>query len=166
MLHAAFGLTPACDDYAEMVERFLAHYAENICLGTRIFDGMTELLDDLDRACVPWGIVTNKHSRYTTPLVAALGLAHRACCVISGDSAARPKPAADPLFLACERSGLDPRRCIYAGDDLRDVVAGREAGMVTVAVRWGYLGDALPIDEWGADAVISHPGELRGMLGP
>lgn len=165
MLRAAFGLTPEHPAYAALAQRFLACYAESLCIHTRLFDGMPALLDTLDAAAIPWGIVTNKQSRFTEPLVAALQLDGRACCVISGDSAARPKPAADPLLLACERAGLAPQGCLYVGDDPRDVIAGRAAGMRTVAVSYGYLGVDSPIDAWGADTIINSPAELARLLG-
>ena len=71
----------------------------------------------------------------------------------------------DPLLLCASRLGLDPAQCVYVGDDLRDVQAGRAAGMRTVAVRWGYLGEGEAIDAWQADHVISHPSELLALLG-
>jgi 2-phosphoglycolate phosphatase len=164
MLRAAFSLSPDDIGYASMVERFLRHYEAALCVDTRLFEGMHELLDDLDSSGIPWGIVTNKQSRYTVPLVAALGLDRRACCIVSGDTAARPKPAPDPLHYACQAAGLNAARTLYVGDDLRDIVAGREAGMPTVAAAWGYIGVDGPIDGWGADHVSEHPLELRALL--
>lgn len=165
MLRAAFGINPEHPSYSDMVARFLAKYASRICVDTRIFDGMEALLDTLESNSIPWGIVTNKQSRFTEPLVTALQLHKRACCIVSGDSAARPKPAADPLLLACQQAKLDPTRCIYVGDDLRDIVAGRAAGMKTVAAAYGYLGEDLPIESWQADAIIHAPTELREIVG-
>lgn len=165
MLWCAFGITPEHRDYAALSERFLAHYADNICVATRLFDDMHALLDALDTAAIRWGIVTNKRKRYTDALIAALDLQHRACCVISGDSAARPKPAPDPLLLACAQTGLTAARCVYVGDDLRDIQAGRSAGMTTVAAAYGYLGEGAPVTEWQADHIIQSPTELMRVLG-
>lgn len=165
MLLAAFGLRPADDDYVHMAERFLSHYANHLCIETRLFEGMPELLDALDAASIPWGIVTNKQSRFTNPLVSALGLDGRAGCVISGDSAARPKPAPDPLLLGCLRAGILPQRCIYVGDDLRDIVAGKAAEMQTIAAAYGYLGVDDPIESWGADMIAHSPAELAKQIG-
>lgn len=165
MIRAAFGLGPQDEGYAPLAEAFLAHYARALCVHTRLFDGMAELLERLDAAGIAWGIVTNKQSRFTDPLVEALGLHRRARCVISGDSAPRPKPAPDPLLLACQRATVDPRDGLYVGDDERDVIAGKAAGMGTVAVTYGYLGVDVPIERWGADTIINHPGELVGLAG-
>ncbi|AUN94582.1 HAD family hydrolase [Pseudazoarcus pumilus] len=165
MLRAAFDLHPEGDAYPDMVARFLVHYASALCVHTRLFDGMAELLDTLDANAIPWGIVTNKQARFTLPLVAALGLDTRACCVVSGDTTARPKPAPDPLLHACTQAHLDPARTLYVGDDLRDIDAGRAAGMPTVAAAWGYLGDEGPVTAWQADHVIGTPAELRPLVG-
>lgn len=165
MLQAAFDLGPDDPRYTSLAEQFLELYAERLCHQTTLFDGMEELLRTLEHASIKWGIVTNKRMRYTDPLIAALSLHERACCVISGDSAARPKPAPDPLLLACERASLTPARCIYVGDDLRDIEAGRAAGMATVAAAYGYLGDGPAIEHWQADAIIRSPTELLQLMG-
>ena len=165
MLGAGLGIHPEDTDYPGMAERFLDIYAENLCVHTCLFDGMQDLLDALETAHINWGIVTNKRSRFTDPLVIALDLAHRACCVISGDSAPRPKPAPDPLLLACERACLEPHTCVYVGDDLRDIQAGQAAGMRTIAAAYGYLGNDGPIELWNADAIIRSPRELLPLVG-
>lgn len=165
MIRAAFGLNPQDEGYDALASAFLAYYAGALCEHTRLFDGMAELLERLERADLAWGIVTNKHSRFTDPLVMALELHRRARCVISGDTAARPKPAPDPLLLACERAGVSPHQCLYVGDDERDVIAGKAAGMRTVAVRYGYLGVDAPIEQWDADFIIDQPGELISLAG-
>ena len=115
-----------------------------------------------------WGIVTNKATRYTQPIVAGLAALAPAEVVISGDTLPRAKPHPDPLLEAARRAGIAPERCIYVGDDLRDVQAGRAAGMATLVAAWGYLGDASQvgeIHEWQADAVLHQPGALLKWLG-
>lgn len=164
MLHAAFGLMPGDAPYAALSERFLSHYEHHLCVETRLFDQMPEVLDALDNQDIKWGIVTNKRSRYTHPLIAALGLAKRAACVISGDSTPHPKPAPGSLLHACALAGVRPEQCIYVGDDLRDIQAGRAACMKTVAAAYGYLGLDTPIERWNADAIIQSPDELLKLL--
>lgn len=165
MLWAAFGIRPDEPDYDELSARFLELYEQNLCVETRLFDEMHDLLSSLERHAIKWGIVTNKRARFTDPLVAALDLHHRACCVVSGDSAPRPKPAPDPLLLACKISGVEPSRCIYVGDDLRDIQSGRSAGMRTVAAAYGYLGVDSPVSDWAADHTIDSPRDLIRLLG-
>lgn len=164
MLHAAFGLSPHEPAYAGLSERFLDHYEQHLCIDTYLFAGIDELLATLDARAIKWGVVTNKRSRYTAPLIEALGLARRAACVISGDSTPRAKPAPDPLLRACELAGVRPEQCVYVGDDLRDIQAGKAARMKTVAAAYGYLGIETPIEHWNADAIIQSPGELLALV--
>jgi N-acetyl-D-muramate 6-phosphate phosphatase len=114
---------------------------------------------------IPWGIVTNKAERFTHPLVVALGLHLGAAAVVCGDTTPHAKPHPAPLLEAARRVGLAPEACAYVGDDLRDVQAGRAAGMTTVAAAWGYLGLGEPIGAWGADHLIESPAELLNLLG-
>lgn len=164
LLGIGFDLAPGDDGYAELHQRFLTYYGDSFCVATRLFEGMAELLESLEAQSIKWGVVTNKTSRYTLPVMAALGLVRRAACIVSGDSSPRPKPAPDPLLLASAIAGADPARCLYVGDDLRDMQAARTAGMGAIAAAWGYLGDGLPLAEWGADAIIRSPAHLAGLL--
>ena len=163
MLHAGYGLRPDDPDYPALAERFLALYAQRLCEGTRLFDGMPELLASLEQRGIAWGIVTNKPQRFTLPLVDALGLAQRSVATISGDSAARPKPAPDTLFLAAERAGVAPADCLYVGDDLRDIQAAKAAGMRSVAAAWGYIGAGPAIETWAADHIADTPIDITGL---
>ncbi len=164
MLHAGLGIERNDPRFGEMRERFLEHYANALCVDTVLFPGMDDLLAELEANNLPWGIVTNKLARYTTPLVARLQLDRRAGCVLSGDSAAQPKPAPDLLLLAAQQIDRDPASCLYVGDDLRDIQAGLAAGMCTIAVRYGYLGSGLPPEQWGADHLVDHPREIAELL--
>jgi phosphoglycolate phosphatase len=160
MVLRAFGLTPEDDAYASMRDEFLQRYEARMTRETLVFDGMHRVLAALEAARVPWGIVTNKATRYTVPLVAALGLAPRAATVVCGDTTPHPKPHPEPLREAARRLGLPAEECVYVGDDERDVIAGRAAGMATVAVHWGYLGEGAAIEGWGADQRAATPPDL------
>lgn len=107
--------------------------------------------------------MTNKPGFLTDDLLVRIGWAPRAAAVVSGDTLPVKKPDPAPVLLACERAGLDPSRCLFVGDDRRDVLAGAAAGLYTVAVRWGYLDGGDP-SEWNADLVVDHPSELTGRL--
>ncbi len=163
LLGVGLDVTPEHPDYAAMRDEFLAHYEANLCRETQLFPGMAELLDELERRGLKWGIVTNKAERYTHPLLKLLGVDHRAACVIGGDTTGKTKPDPAPLFAATNRMGIAPRHCIYVGDDRRDVQAGRAAGMKTIVVKFGYLHGNDP-EAWEADAMIDTPGELLQHL--
>src|SRR5262245_61974508 len=165
MLSVALGIGPGEADYETLREEYLAAYEARMTRDTHVFESLWPGLDALDQAGVPWGIVTNKASRFALPVVAAMGLSERAGVVVCGDTTARAKPYPDPLLEAARRIGRPAERCVYIGDDLRDVQAGQAAAMATVAVGWGYLGDGAGIGEWGADHVIERPAELLQLLG-
>lgn len=166
MLRVALGTTPEDADFEALKDEYLAIYATRLTRLTRVFDAMAPVLDALDAAALPWGIVTNKHSRFAEPVVAGTGLATRSWVLVCGDTTARAKPFPDPLLEAARRLAVDPAHCLYVGDDLRDIQAGRAAGMGTVAAAWGYLGDGEPIEAWGADHLARTPAELLEVLQP
>jgi phosphoglycolate phosphatase len=164
LLKAGFGLTPESEGYNALRDRFLDLYAENLCVETRLFDGIPELLVKIRARKLPWGIVTNKGKRFTEPLLRHLAVDNLAACVVSGDSTPHIKPHPEPLLLAASLLKLPPADCIYVGDDLRDVQATRAAGMRVVVAGWGYLGEGGDPRAWGADAVAALPREVLNFL--
>jgi phosphoglycolate phosphatase len=146
-----------------LVPRYLDLYQSMLAEHTRPFDGVDALLDTLETQRIAWGVVTNKPGFLTDQVLAQIGWTTRACAVVSGDTLAVKKPDPAPVLLACERAGLDPARCLFVGDDRRDVQAGHAAGLYTVAVSWGYLDGGDP-RQWGADAVIDHADELAAWI--
>ena len=163
LLRAGFGLSPEDPGYLAMRNAFLDRYGENVCVDTRLFPGMTEVLRELVRRQVAWGIVTNKSSRFTPRIVEALQVAP--ACIVCGDSTPHLKPHPAPLFLAADQLKLPPPKCFYVGDDLRDVQAARAAGMRPIAVEWGYHSpDNGDPRDWDADAVIAEPKDLLKLL--
>ncbi len=162
MIGASFGLKPEDEGFDELRTAFLDAYAASIAVESRLFDGMDVLLASLSEKSIAWGIVTNKAGRFTHLLVPELNLQH-AGCVIAGDTTPYSKPHPEPLLEAARRLGLPPEQCWYVGDDLRDIQAGRAAGMTTIAAAWGYCGHQEPV-EWLADAIAASPLELLALL--
>jgi phosphoglycolate phosphatase len=163
LVHAGFGVKPGDSEYASLRESFLELYAERPCVETRLFPGIAELLGELARRSILWGLVTNKATRFTERIVSALGLAPD--CVVCGDSTPHLKPHPAPMLLAAQTLQLAPAQCCYLGDDLRDIQAAHAAGMRAVAVSWGYHHpESGRPESWQADAVISHPRDLIALL--
>lgn len=162
LIGAAFNLHPGDDGYEELRVSFLDNYATALAVKTHLFDGISTLLDELLKKGVQWGIVTNKAARFTDLLVPQIGL-HGAHCVISGDTTPHSKPHPAPLLEAAHRLSIPPQTCWYVGDDLRDVQAGKAAGMTTVAAAWGYCGNLEPTG-WDADAIAIHPLDILKLL--
>jgi phosphoglycolate phosphatase len=143
---------------------FLGRYEAAMCVHTRLFEGMAELLDGLDARGIAWGVVSNKVERYVRPILADLGVLHRSISTVGGDTTAHAKPHPEPLLHAARLARVDPLRCVYIGDDERDIEAGRAAGMVTVAAGYGFCGDARPPRLWGADHLVETPQALVTLL--
>jgi phosphoglycolate phosphatase len=164
LIGRAFGMTPADAEFEALRQEFFREYEGALCVESALFPAMDDALTAIERRGVRWGVVTNKMARFTDPLVRALGLWDRAAVVVSGDTTAKPKPDPAPLLHALAATGTDAQAALYVGDDLRDIQAGRAAGMRTVAVSYGYLGDGPHYEQWGADYIVHAPAELLALL--
>lgn len=164
MIGIAFGYGPDHPEFEALRQEFFANYEACLTERTRAFDGIAELIGALQAGGKRWGVVTNKSERFALPLTSAMSLFDAAATVIGGDTTPHAKPHPEPLLEAARRLGLAPEACLYVGDDERDIVAGRAAGMPTVAATYGYLGALGDVSAWGADAVINNPLELLNFF--
>jgi len=164
LLKIGFGIEPGQSGYETLRDEFLDIYEENLARNSRLFPGVSTLLEQIEQRGLRWGIVTNKSERFTFPLLRALALIERAACIICGDTTPNPKPHPAPLLAAAKKLGIPAPQCIYVGDDVRDVQAGHAAGMPVVVARYGYLGNGIPPEQWGADGFIDAPADLLGVL--
>ena len=164
MISIAFGMGPEDGRYDALRDEFFSNYESRMTELTYAFDGVVDLVRDLERLGLKWGVVTNKAERFTMPLTRSMALFDRAGTIVAGDTTPHSKPHPAPLLEAARQLGLEPERCLYVGDDERDIIAGRAAGMATVAAAYGYLGSVGMTIEWNADATISSPKELLQLL--
>ena len=164
LLNRGMGITTEHAEYAALRETFLSNYEGCLARNTTLFDGVLPLLDEMEARGLAWGIVTNKHARFTAPLVKALGLVPRSRVVVSGDTTPHAKPHPAPLLHAAEQLGIEPARCVYVGDDLRDVEAGNAAGMATIVAGYGYMGTGGDARRWPATGWIDTPLDLLDWL--
>ncbi len=162
LIGAGFGIDPTHADYEAMKQEFLEQYESKLARHSRLFDEVPELLQQLEQRGLRWGVVTNKHARFTLPLIPQIGLQH-AACVISGDSTPHAKPHPAPLLAAAQALNLPPQACWYVGDDLRDIQAGQAAGMLSLAAAWGYCGASAP-RTWSAQGILASPLTLLDWL--
>lgn len=144
--------------------RYLDRYSRRLAVETRLFPHLDTLLDELEAAAVPWGVVTNKPRHLTDPLMAALGLHLRSACTVSGDTLPERKPHPRPILFALAKMAASPAASIYVGDARRDIESGRAAGARTVAVRYGYVEPGQDPATWGADHVVDTPLDLVALL--
>lgn len=164
LLRLGFNIEPDAAQFPALRDAFLTYYSAHICDYTRLFAGMAELVATLEQRGLPWGIVTNKPHRFTLPLMQALGYAERAACLISGDTCARAKPYPDPLLEASTVLGIAPQRCLYLGDDKRDMEAAQAAGMRGIIARYGYIDAQTNPDEWHATGDADSPLALLNYI--
>lgn len=163
LLELAFGTAQSEQDRQRRTARFLDHYRDNLCRHSAPFPGMYRVLDAMETRATPWGIVTNKPERFTTPLLAKLSFG-RPAVVISGDTLSVSKPHPDPLLEAARLTGVEPDNCVYIGDAERDIQAGKAAGMKTGAALWGYIADSEATKTWRADRNLATPLDLHRWL--
>lgn len=164
MLAVAFGLKPEDAGFENLREEFFINYEACMTQRTFAFEGVAELIEKITQAGLKWGVVTNKAERFTLPLTRALALFDTAQAIVSGDTTPHSKPHPAPLIEAARRLGVAAERCVYVGDDERDISAGRAAGMPTVAAAYGYLGASAQTTGWNADATIVSPTALLKLL--
>ena len=160
LVKLGFDLNPEEPVFSALRDRLLSLYQQHLARETRLFDGMAELLHFIEQHGMNWGVVTNKPAFLTNPLMMALGLSERAACIISGDTTSNKKPHPGPLLHACRMVGSEAPQCLYIGDAQRDVRAGHLAGMHTLVALFGYIGNGETPQDWGADALVTTPGEI------
>ena len=148
----------------QLHQEYLERYADAVCIESKLFPDLDGLLDKLDAGGHPWGVVTNKPRRMTEPLLAGLDLSSRAACTISGDTLAQRKPHPAPLLLASQQIGVPAEKIVYVGDSVRDIEAGRAAGMITIAASYGYITDDDDPGTWDADLIVGDTRELTNYL--
>ena len=164
MLGVAFGIAPGHADFEVLKEEFLKNYEACMTERTYAFEGVAHLIAQLDQAGLKWGVVTNKSERFALPLIRAMSLFNTAQTIVGGDTTPHAKPHPAPLLEAARQISVAPERCVYVGDDERDIIAGRAAGMPTVAAAYGYLGAMPDTAHWNADATIATPAALLTLL--
>jgi phosphoglycolate phosphatase len=143
---------------------FLQEYSDKCFVHTKMIDDMEKLIDHLNNIQISWGIVTNKHSKYVNKILKGLSIDDKVACLITGDMVSEPKPNPEGLLEASKIAGINPSECIYVGDDERDIIAGRNAGMYTVAADFGFIHKEDSADSWHADKVIKKPSELINLI--
>lgn len=163
LLRASLEMHPDHPEYEVCKNQFLQDYESEMTVLTTLFPGVPELLGVLKQNGYSWGIVTNKMEYLAIPIVEHLGL-HMECVVtVGGDTTGHSKPHPEPLLHAAREAGVEPADCIYVGDDERDIVAGKAAGMHTVAAAYGYC-QISEVAAWQADAIAHSPEEVWTII--
>ena len=151
-------------EFRECHQRFLLNYWNILGDQTVLFSGMSEVIQAIESSGRVWGIVTNKPSKMTIPLLKKLNLFDRASCIVSGDTTPHPKPHPAPILKACSIIGHRVHDCIYIGDDQRDINAASAAGMRSIIALYGYMDSDDQPNQWGASYTIEKPSDLITAL--
>ncbi|MFZ5757233.1 MAG: phosphoglycolate phosphatase [Pseudomonadota bacterium] len=161
----AGNVTGVADDdpqLASAMDIFFACYDASNGRASRLYDGVTDALEELSVRGLPMAVITNKPHRYIEPLFDALGITRHFRILIGGDTLPVKKPDPAPLLLACRELGIAPADALMVGDSRNDIEAARAAGCPVVAVDYGY-NYGRPIADDGPDRVI---GNLLQLLVP
>jgi 2-phosphoglycolate phosphatase len=164
MVSLAFGIKEGDEGFEQKKQQFLALYSNNICRESQLFDSLDKLLNWCTQNNIPWGIVTNKPRRFSELLLAKLNLDTRLSSLVCADDVENPKPNAEPMLKACEALNVKPEDCLYVGDHKRDIDAGKNAHMKTIAAGYGYVHNKSEAESWAADWTVSTSLELTELL--
>ena len=169
LVQLAYDLPPEHPQVATLRSKLLDYYDHIIKQPERpepaqLYPGMPELLDLLDLKGIPWGIVTNKPEPYALILIEQCQLLERAHTIICPEHVSKAKPSPEALLLACEQAQCPAESSLYLGDHIRDIQAGRAAGMYTIAVHYGYIEEQDEPYDWQADHNIQSATELLPWL--
>ena len=164
LIQSGFKIDPDHGDFEALREEFLELYFANLADKTALFEGLQVVLDECRSREIPWGVVTNKPWRYTESAMIKLGLMEAAATVICPDHVTQTKPHPEPILLACSEISMAPGDCLYVGDHLRDIEAGRAAGTRNIAAAWGYIEQGEDIAGWRADWVVERSEQLHSLL--
>ncbi len=158
----------ACDEqspqFEPLREELLDIYESVLGQQTRLFAGLQDSLTALQQSALPWGVVTNKPRRFAEPLMRRMKLQPEAAVLVCPDDVTHTKPHPEPLYLAAKGVAAHPANCVYVGDHQRDIEAGKNAGMKTVAAAYGYVANRPEVESWNADHTIDHGRELYTIL--
>lgn len=164
LVKLGFNLAEHDPGFDERLQRLLEHYEAGLAVESHLFPGLDHCLAWLEQRDIPWGVVTNKPSRYTVPLLRGLALDQRCAVTVCPDHVTHKKPHPEPLLTACDWLSVDPARTVYVGDHIRDIEAGKAAGNITLAAAWGYVEQDSRVEQWLADDVVQTPADLQRWL--
>lgn len=145
-------------------QRLLALYSAVLGSHAHLYPGLLELLEHFSSKGIPWGVATNKPREYTVPLLARLSLHPNS--VVCPDDVTQPKPHPESLEKGCKELHCAINEAVYLGDHLRDIEAGKRAGMYTIAAAYGYIEPGDQAENWGADVIARRSEDLHGLLFP
>ncbi|MFK0572353.1 HAD family hydrolase [Endozoicomonas sp.] len=168
LMQLAFKIPPGTE-LEQKKAQFLQYYDLHIQDHNRStlsqpYPGILPLIDELERRNLAWGIVTNKPKPYAIALIRQAGLFDRSHSIVCPEDVRNAKPDPESLILACKQANCSPENSVYIGDHIRDIEAGKRAGMVTVAAHYGYIAEGDNPEQWQADFNIDNVQQLHNWF--
>jgi N-acetyl-D-muramate 6-phosphate phosphatase len=164
LVSLALDITEDAPEFESKRLRLLDIYTSVLGDTARPYPGIESLLVELESRGISWGISTNKPRAYTEPLLAKLAISPAPGSVVCPDDVSQRKPHPEPLYLNCKQLDCAPHEAIYVGDHLRDIEAGRKAGMHTIAAAYGYIEDWDTPENWQANSIAQNSTDLEAMI--
>lgn len=164
IVRAGFGNGLNQQQLDSLRDELWAIYEQQLYANPQFFAGLAEAIEEWESRGNPWGVVTNKPAQFTRPLLQHTGVLARIKTLVCGDSLPKRKPDPMPLLHAASELNLRPDECVYLGDDERDVIACRAAGMPCIVAAYDYLPAGTDPAQWGADAIIRQPSQLLDAI--
>lgn len=145
------------------LKSFIDDYSQNWHRATKPYDGLGDLLENLQNRNIKLSVVTNKPHRFAVSMMAHY---FRDCTfdpILGQQEGVPKKPDPRQALAAAGKMGVKPASCIFIGDSAVDMQTACNAGMQPVGAGWGFrpTGELL---KGGAMAVIQHPTELLGLI--
>lgn len=164
LIKLGFGHDLSEESHQMYRQKLLDFYLANICVYTKPFSGIENLIQDLSTNNIGWGIVTNKPQPYTDALMPYFEFASAPAAVVCPDHVGVGKPDPAPLIFACEQAGCTPEEIIYVGDHFRDIECGRNAKAKTIAVGYGFTETTDEHRHWQADHAVDSAEEIWPII--
>ena len=160
MIKSTFGHLNNSLLLSQIKNEFLNRYLVYLGQFTQPFPGIIQLIDELNKHDITWGIVTNKQTRFALPLIEKFKCLSSSKIIVCGDTLEKAKPHPDPLLYACDRLNLEPQQTYYLGDALNDAKASTQAGQLYLLAHYGYVDSNSDFSKWPSHTMIYHPDEV------
>ncbi len=156
-LRETTGREPESELIQKLIALFREEYGDHLLDRTRLCDGVSEGLDRLSWAT--FAVVSNKPEGFSRRILEGLGIAHRFCAILGGDSVRMRKPDPEALLKAMETCGASRSETAMVGDSAVDIEAGKAAGVTTCGVLGGFR-PRQELETAGCDFIIGNLIEL------
>ncbi len=148
---------------ARCVESMINDYRNNCLSKTKLYPGITEMLDQLKKYDIKAAVFSNKIQELTQKIVSALVKNFNFNVVLGAKPELPRKPDPAGALMICKTLGITPAEMLYVGDSGTDMITANKAGMFAAGVSWGFR-TRVELVENGAKILLDNPQELIKAL--